>query len=84
MSKNFVDTLYNKTINLYKKAINGNISNKNNGIVNLSNKNLSDNERKVLLLGLNFSISQGCIDKIDILANTGKGIKTLPTNAAAI
>ena len=75
MSKDFVNTLYNKTINLYKKTINGNISNKNNWIVNISNKDLSDDERNVLLLGLNFSISQGCILKIDIYANIEKGIK---------
>ena len=63
-----MDTVYNKTINLYKKTIYGNISNKNNWISNnLSNKNLSDDERKVLpLLGLNFSVSQSCILKIDI------------------
>ena len=38
--------------------INGNIRNKDNWVVNLSNKNLSEDERKVLLLGLNFSVSQ--------------------------
>ena len=36
--------------------INSNIRNKDNWVVNLSNKNLSEDERKMLLLGLNLNL----------------------------
>ena len=75
---------YDKTKNSNKKTINGNIRNKDNWVVNLSNKNLSEDERKVLLLGLNFLVSQSCIPKTELLANIEKGIKTLPDNTTFI
>ena len=40
---------YDKTTKLYEKAINDIISNKNNWLVKLSNKNLLKDKRKVLL-----------------------------------
>ena len=40
---------YDKTKNSIKKMIIGNIRDKDNLVVNLSNKNLSEDERKVLL-----------------------------------
>ena len=70
--------------NWYEKTIDGNIGDKDNWVVNLSNKNLSKVERKVLLLGLNFLVSQGGILKIDILANIEKGIRNLPDHTAII
>ena len=70
--------------NSNKKMINGNIRNKGNWVVDLSNKNLSEDERKVLLLGLNFSVSQDYIPKTEILANIEKGIKNLPDNTYSI
>ena len=75
---------YDEMKNSNKKMINGNIRNKNNWVVNLSNKNLSEDERKVLLLGLNFSVSQDYIPKTEILANIEKGIKNLPDNTSSI
>ena len=75
---------YDKTKNSNKKTINGNIRNKNNWVVKLSNKNLSEDERKVLLLGLNFSVSQGYVSKTEILANIEKDIKNLPDNTTSI
>ena len=54
--------------------------NKDNWVVNLSNKNLSEDERKVLSLGLNFAVSQDYIPKTEILANIEKGIKNLSDN----
>ena len=38
----------------------------------------------MVLLGLNFSVSQSYIPKIDILGNIEKGIKNLPDNTASI
>ena len=70
--------------NSNKKTIDGNIRNKDNWVVNLSNKNLSEDERKVLLLGLNFSVSQSYIPKTEILANIEKGIKNLPDSTTSI
>ena len=70
--------------NLNKKMINSNIKNKDNWVVNLSNKNLSEDESKVLLLGLNFLVSQDYIPKTEILANIEKGIKNLPDNISSI
>ena len=64
--------------------INGNMRNKDNWVVNLSNKNLSEDERKVLLLGLNFAVSQDYIPKTEILANIEKGIKNLSDNTSII
>ena len=64
--------------------INSNIKNKDNWVVNLSNKNLSEDESKVLLLGLNFLVSQDYIPKTEILANIEKGIKNLPDNISSI
>ena len=64
--------------------INGNIRNKDNWVFNLSNKNLSEDEKKVLLLGLNFSVSQNYIPKTEILANIEKGIKNLSDNTSSI
>ena len=55
---------YDKKKNSNKKTINANIRNKDNWVINLSNNNLSENERKVLLLGLNFSVSQSYIPKV--------------------
>ena len=75
---------YDKRKNSNKKTINENRRNKDNWVINLSNKNLSKDERKVLLLGLNFSVSQSYIPKADILANIEKGIKNLPDNIASI
>ena len=69
-----------KTKNSNKKTINGNIRNKDNWVINLSNKNLSEDETK----GLNFSVSQSYIPKTDLLANIEKGIKNLPDNTASI
>ena len=40
-----------------------NIGDKDNWVVNLSYKNLSKDERKVLLLGFNFLVSQGSNSK---------------------
>ena len=67
-----------------KKIINGNMRNKDNWVVNLSNKNLSEDERKVLSLGLNFAVSQDYIPKTEILANIEKGIKNLSDNTSSI
>ena len=39
---------------------------------------------KVLLLGLNFSVSQDYIPKTEILANIKKSIKNLPDNTSSI
>ena len=64
--------------------INGNMRNKDNWVVNLSNKNLSEDERKVLLLGLNFAVSQDYIPKTEILANIEKGIKNLSDNTSSV
>ena len=75
---------YDKTKNPNKKTINGNLRNKDNWVVNLSNKNLSEDERKVLLLRLNFSVSQGYVPKTEILANIEKSIKNLPDNTTSI
>ena len=75
---------YDKMKNSNKKTINENRRNKDNWVINVSNKNLSKDERKVLLLGLNFSVSQSYIPKADILANIEKGIKNLPDNIASI
>ena len=75
---------YDEMKNSNKKMINGNIRNKDNWVVNLSNKNLLEDERKVLLLGLNFSVSQDYIPKTEILANIEKGIKNLPDNTSSI
>ena len=75
---------YDKTKNSNKKTINGNIRNKNNCVVNLSNKNLSEDEKKVLLLGLNFLVSQSYIPKTEILANIEKDIKNLPAYTTSI
>ena len=58
--------------------------NKDNWVVNLSNKNLSEDERKVLSLGLNFAVSQDYIPKTEILANIEKGIKNLSDNTSSI
>ena len=38
----------------------------------------------MLLLGLNFSVSQSYIPKTEILANIEKGIKNLPDNTTSI
>ena len=75
---------YDEMKNSNKKMINGNIRNKDNWVVNLSNKNLSEDERKVLLLGLNFSVSQDYIPKTEILANIEIGRKNLPDNTYSI
>ena len=75
---------YDKTKNSNKKMINGNIRDKDNWVVNLSNKNLSEDEREVLLLGLNFLVSQDYIPKTEILANIEKGLKNLPDNTSSI
>ena len=75
---------YHKTKNSNKKTIDGNIRNKDNWVVNLSNKNLLEDERKVLLLGLNISVLQNYIPKTKILANIEKGIKNLPYNTTSI
>ena len=63
--------------------INGNMRNKDNWVVKLSNKNLSEDERKVLSLGLNFAVSQDYIPKTEILANIEKGIKNLSDNTSS-
>ena len=63
---------YDKNKNSNKKTINGNIRNKDNWVINLSNKNLSEDERKVLLLGLNCLVLQSYITKTEILANIEK------------
>ena len=47
-------------------------------------KNLSEDERKVLLLGLNFAVLQDYIPKTEILANIEKGIKNLSDNTSSI
>ena len=75
---------YDEMKNSNKKMINGNTRNKDNWVVNLSNKNLSEDERKVLLLGFNFLVSKDYIPKTEILANIEKGIKNLPDNTSSI
>ena len=66
MKESFKNKKYDKTTKLSEEVDNRKISNKDNWVVNLSNKNLLKDKRKVLLLGFNFAVLHGEIPKIDV------------------